>query len=102
MIHSLEDLRSSVALACQPTGSTSIMKGRSQVYDLPREWVLENIEHAAFSILDLSDYWEFRRLLELLQPLDSEILQRFVSIGLAHTDADVREAAEDFERPDPE
>jgi hypothetical protein len=92
----IEDLRSSVALACQPTHVRYIVQGRSQVLAMPRAWVLEHIEEVATGALNLSDYWEYRRLLELAALLDSRLLQRFVSLGLGHPDPDVHEAAEDF------
>lgn len=60
--------------------------------------MLEHIEQVAIAALDLSDYWEYRRLLELAELLDPGLLQRFVSLGLGNPDPDVHEAAEDFKR----
>jgi hypothetical protein len=96
MTPSLDGLRSSIELACQPTFVPYIEQGRSQVLALPKAWVLEHIERVAIAALDLSDYWEYRRLLELAELLDSGLLQRFVSLGLGNPDPDVHEAAEDF------
>lgn len=93
---SINDLRSSLELACQPQNAGLIVQGRSRVLALPREWVLEHIEPVATAVLNLSDYWEYRRLLELAELLDLGLLQRFVSLGLGHPDPDVHEAAEDF------
>jgi hypothetical protein len=95
---SIDDLRSSIELACQPQNAGLIVRGRSRVLALPRGWVLEHIEPVAIAALDLSDYWEYRRLLELAELLDPELVQRFVSLGLGHPDPNVREAAEDFKR----
>lgn len=95
---SLEGLRSRIELACQSTYAPYIEQGRSQVLALPRAWVLEHIENVATSALDLSDYWEYRRLLELAALLDSGLLRRFVLLGLDNRDPDVRQAAEDFNR----
>jgi hypothetical protein len=47
---------------------------------MPREWVLERIEGLAAESLDLSGYWEFRRLLELYELLDGQLLQRLVEM----------------------
>jgi hypothetical protein len=95
---SLNDLRSNIALACQPQGVSLIIKGRSQVLAMPRLWVLEHIEQVAVATLDLTDHWEYRRLLELAELLDSGLLQRFVSLGVGNPDPDVNEAAEDFKQ----
>jgi hypothetical protein len=95
---SVDDLSMSVKLACQPTYVPFIEKGRSQILALPRAWVLEHIEQVALAVIDLSDDWEYTRLLELAELLDSGLLQRFVSLGLGNPDPDINEAAEDFKR----
>ena len=93
---SINDLRSNLELACQPQNAGLIVQGRSRVLALPREWVLEHIEPVATAALNLSDEWEYRRLLELAELLDPGLLERFVSLGLGDPDPDVHEAAEDF------
>lgn len=94
----LESFRSSIALACQSMSVSCTEQGRSQVLALPRAWVLEHIENVATSGLDLSDFRQYRRLLELASLLDGRLLQRIVSLGLHHPDVDVRDAAEGFHR----
>jgi hypothetical protein len=93
---SLDALRSAVTLACQPSNAGRIVAGRRQVLAMPRLWVLERIERVAAETLDLSDYWEYRRLLELAELLDGELVRRLVPLGLGSSDPDVLEAAEDF------
>jgi hypothetical protein len=63
---------------------------------MPRHWVLEHMASVASAALDLSDDWEYRRLLELFDLLDPELLRRFVLPGLSSADPDVRKAAEDL------
>lgn len=92
----LEALRAAIQLACQPQNASRIVAGRQQVLDMPRGWVLERIERVASEALDLGDYWEYRRLLELAELLDSELVKRLVPLGLSNGDPHVREAAEDF------
>ena len=92
----LDALRASVKLACQPQNARWIVAGRDQVLAMTRPWVLEQIEKVAAECLDLSDYWEYRRLLELAELLDTELVQRLIPQGLRSSDSDVREAAEDF------
>jgi hypothetical protein len=94
----LDTLRSAVQLACQPQNVGRITAGRRQVLAYPRAWVLEQIERVAVEVLDLSDNWEYRRLLELAVLLDAEFVQRFVRRGLDSADPEVREAAEEFQR----
>lgn len=89
-------LRSAVELACQPQNAHRILAGRQQVLAFPRHWVIGHVEEVAKEVLNLDDYWEYRRLLELVTLLSSEILQRFVAHGLMSDDSDVREAAEDY------
>ncbi|MBX6316507.1 MAG: hypothetical protein IRY99_26880 [Isosphaeraceae bacterium] len=64
MTPSEDELRSGLELACQPQNAGLIVQGRSRVLALPRRWVLEHIEPLAIAVLNLSDYWEYRRLLE--------------------------------------
>jgi hypothetical protein len=95
---SLESLWVAVELACQPQNASPILRGREMILAMPRRWVLEHVASVATAALDLSDYWEYRRLLELLDLLDPELLQRFVLPGLSSADPNIREAAEDFHR----
>lgn len=91
-----EALRAAVRLACQPQNAGLIMDGRRQVLALPRPWVLKRIEQVAAESVDLTDYWEYRRCLELAALLDAGLVQRFATLGMESTDPDVREAAREF------
>ena len=92
----LDALRAAVQLACQPQNAGRIVAGRNQVLAMPRAWVLARVEQVAAESLDTSDNWEYRRLLELAELLDAELVRRLVPLGLGSSDPDVREAAEDF------
>ena len=92
----LDDLRAAIRLACQPQNAGRITAGRSQVLAMPRGWVLGRVERAAAESLDLTDGWEYRRLLELADLLDAGLVQRLIPLGLGSSDPDVRKAAEDF------
>ncbi|OWK45776.1 hypothetical protein FRUB_02107 [Fimbriiglobus ruber] len=84
-------------LACKPTYVPKIIQGRKQIEAMPREWVVQNIDRAADETLDLNDYWDYRRLLELLIIINArDSFNRSIAVGLAHTDYDIHEAAEDF------
>jgi hypothetical protein len=90
-----EALKTSLLLACQPSSIPLIEQGRAEVLALPRTDVLEQLELIAATSLNLDDYWEYRRLLELAQLLDTVMVQRIVKWGLNSAYPDVREAATD-------
>jgi hypothetical protein len=92
----LDALRAAVQLACQPQNAWRIVAGRNQVLVMPRDWVMAHVEEVAAESLDLCDYWQYRRLLELAELLDSGLVRRLVPQGLSSSDPDVREAAEEF------
>ena len=77
----LDTLRSAIRLACQPQSIRRIVAGRKQVLDLPHDLVLENIESVAVEVLDLSDYWEYRRLLELAAMLGHDRLIGMIDVA---------------------
>lgn len=92
----LDALRSAVRLACQSQNAHRIVAGRNKVLGMSRAWVMAHVERVATESLDLADYWEYRRLLELAELLDEGLVRRPVPHGLGSSDPDVREAAEDF------
>jgi len=69
---------------------------RDQIIRLPREWVLSEIERVAEPLLASGTYDEYRRLLELYAPLDSELTRRLAERAIEHPDPDIREAGQDF------
>lgn len=89
-------LRINLLDACQASYTPNISKARDIILELPREWVLGNIHHIATEILNLSDEWEYRRLLELYQMLDTELLTKLITIGLKSNNPEIKEAAYDF------
>src|SRR5688500_18129676 len=89
-------LRVAVRLACQPSSDTKIVEGRTLALAMPRAFVTENLERIAREELNLADYWEYRRLLELAALVDDQVVRRIVVWGHGHADPDVREASDDF------
>lgn len=70
-IPSPDDLQAAIQLACQPQNGQRIVAGRQQVLAMPRAWVLQTIERVAAECLDLTDDWQYRRLMELAGDIDS-------------------------------
>jgi len=91
-------LREGLISACRSTSSGRIVDGRIAIEAMPRLWLVAHIEKVATEALDLSDDWEFRRLLEVVVLLDApEVQARLVHLGMQPgTSPDVAEAAVDF------
>ncbi len=83
-------------LACQTQSVYNIMLGRNALAAIPHDWLLEQVEIAAEPLVRLDQEYEYRRLLELYELLDAQLLGRLVERGLRSGNTEVREAAEDF------
>jgi hypothetical protein len=92
----LNQLHQAISDACTAQSLPVIERGRAAVLAMPREWVLSNIEQAADAALDLTDEWEYRRLLELLLLIDDALARKLIDRGLASLKAEIRESAADF------
>ncbi len=92
----MDKLKDAVGLACVATYVPNIEKGRQIIFSMPREWVLKNIEIAASETLNLSDEWHFRRLLEVYEKLDQDLLKKLIEHGLKSSNIAIVEAANDF------
>jgi hypothetical protein len=71
---------------------------REVILAMDREWVLGQIGALVDTILNREDitYWEYGRLAELLELLDSPMLENIVRRAEASDDRDIREVAERF------
>ena len=96
MSANLANLQSAILLACYPTNTRQIEQGRQAVLEMDRDFTLVHIEQVARECLNLDDYWEYRRFLELCDLLDTKLAQRVACWGIGHVDPDVREAGDDF------
>ncbi len=83
-------------LACQATHYRNIELGRAALVALPRTWLLEHLDDAAAPLLALNDDWEFRRLGDVYMLLDRHRANILLHQGLASTNANIREAAQDL------
>lgn len=81
--------------SCLATNVGVITAGRELTKRVPKSFLIKNIESQIESSLDLSDEWDYRRLLELLDIVLPELTNKYVQIGLK-MDGDIKEAAEDW------
>jgi hypothetical protein len=82
--------------ACKAQSVRAITWGRNGILAMDRAWVLRNTDAIAKAALNLTDEWEFRRLLEVYELLDPDLLRGLVVVGQQSRAQEIREAAEDF------
>jgi len=85
-----------LGIACQSTHIGNIQLGRDSLWSLPRVWLVGKIQDIAYLTLDLNDDWEFRRLAEVYNTLDKNLLANLCQIGKQSKNPAVQEAANDF------
>jgi hypothetical protein len=96
----VEVLRFALGLACECQNSQNILLGRAFFAEIPRAWLLDHRDALMRFANEFHDAaWEFRRLLELVEPLDIDLHRKIVSIGNASANDEVREAATDSAKP---
>ncbi|NTX25848.1 hypothetical protein HT746_01570 [Burkholderia pyrrocinia] len=69
---------------------------RNLILELPRDWVMKNIEAEIDGVLDNGGYEEYRCLLELCCELDRDLMIKFAKRALDSSDEDIRDAGADF------
>ena len=82
--------------ACQPTNIMPITIARDCLKQFPVEWVSPKIKQTVSGFIDITDDWEFRRLLELCDLISLDLLKWAVTLGADSTDPDIIEAVDDF------
>ena len=85
-----------LSMACFFHGLTG--DARELVLELPREWLIRNIEEAAERLLEFNDHEEYRGLFQIYLELDSGLAKKLAERAAGHTDGDIREAGVDFFR----
>ena len=92
----LEVLKIIISTACHRQNITPIVLANEVVSKIDKEWLKINIPIAAEKIVCFDDYWEYRRLLELIYDNVPELLEWGIIKGSYSQDEDVKEAVEDF------
>ena len=62
----------------------------------PVEWVSPKIKQTVFHFIDITDDWDFRRLLELCDLISIDLLKWAITLGADSTNPDIIEAVDDF------
>ncbi len=83
-----------LSIACCVNGLTGV--ARELVLELPREWLISNIEEAAEFLLGFNDYEEYRGVFEIYMELDLGMARKLAERAVNHTDEDIRDAGNDF------
>ncbi|MBS0630962.1 MAG: hypothetical protein JSS11_03545 [Verrucomicrobia bacterium] len=87
-----------IEYACQTTHTGVIVAARRSVASIPPDWLQANFSPVANERINFEDEWEYRRLLELIEEVSPAFLEQFVVRGLAASNWEVREAAEDYKK----
>lgn len=94
--HAIGVLRLLIQRACCCTDDALIMQGRKGILKIDRIWRLEHILPEAKECIDLTDDWDYQRLLELVDFSAFELLQEAILIGKDSDNEEIREASQDF------
>ena len=89
-------LRKLIEWACQPQNDTPIVLARKKINEINREWLKIHFLDVAKMCIDFSDYWEYRRLLELIVLVLPEVKFDALKICENSEDEDILEVIEDY------
>lgn len=71
---------------------------RQVILGLPRGWLLDNIKGSLDKVLSNGLSEEYKRLIELCEPIDIHLTKDLVEQALGHKDSEVREVGKDFQK----
>lgn len=83
-------------LACQCQNEGNILSGRQGILSLPRDWVIQHIEDLAEPLLQADDVYEWRRLMEVYDDLDEDLMKRLALRAISHSNPEIKEVGEDY------
>lgn len=89
-------LRKLIEWACQPQNDTPIVLARKKINEINKEWLKIHFLDVAKMCIDFSDYWEYRRLLELIVLVLPEVKLDALKICENSEDEDILEVIEDY------
>jgi hypothetical protein len=82
--------------ACQSQHLGKILAARTAMRTLPRAWLARVLQDAIEEVVDLKDEWEYRRLMELLKDLQSDLYHSYIAFGIAAGSGEIYEVATDL------
>lgn len=82
--------------ACQPQNITAIETARKKIREINKDWLNENLLEVIEDCIDLSDEWEYRRLLELVVDVLPERKGYILELGIDSENEEIRECVEDY------
>lgn len=89
-------LRKLIEWACKPQNDTAIVLARKKINEINKDWMKTHFLDVAKGCIDFSDYWEYRRLLELIVLVLPEVKMSALKICKDSEDEDIREVIEDY------
>lgn len=86
---------------CSGQNSQNHLISRAYALKLPREWFKQHIGCLLKPLMDIirgdEDDWVFRRFAEMVEPIDVEIFEKVIDIGLHSFNEDVLQAATEMQ-----
>lgn len=82
--------------ACNPTNVSPILTARKCLTQFPVEWISDKIKTVVTTTIDISDDWDYRRLLELSELISNDMLSWSLNLMKDSDDDEIKEAISDF------
>jgi len=82
--------------ACYGQNTSGIMTGRKKIAEIPKAWLKTHLLNVVKKDFDYSDYWSYRRLLEVVVEIVPELKDMILSINSETADKDLIEIINDF------
>ena len=75
---------------------SGLVMGRRKIAEIPQIWLKAHLLNVVKSTFDYFDYWNYRRLLEVVVELIPELKDAVLSISSGTTDPDLIEIIDDY------
>ena len=82
--------------ACYPQNEAGIMLGRRKIAEVPIKCLELNLMHVIKNSFDYSDYWNYRRLLELIDEFVPNLKKEALCINENSEDPDIIDVINDY------
>lgn len=89
-------LRKLIEWACQPQNDTPIILARIKLNEINKDWMKVHFLDVAKRCIDFSDYWEYRRLLELIVIVLPQVKLEALKLCEDSEDEDILEVIADY------